>query len=258
MKLSLLLVLTLILGYGCAAKKLAIENADRLISYQMTKRLSLYSSQKAQLAKDIDQFLNKTKPDAQELLPIIDEIHLEEPAKAEAQYLKLEKYFNKVSQDFSAIMAKYLAVLDQKQQKELFKTLEDENREIFKQEKEKRIDVVEDRLKMFIGKLNGEQKELIREYSDYFHSRAIERLDRRIKLHHKFKEIYNQDISASSREKLFLDSFIKYQEDSLINDKNVELLKKFVPTVTKDQREYFRKIVQEVKGLIKYFISIEY
>lgn len=254
----IVLIMVVLLGYGCAAKKLAVENADTLITHQITKRLPLYSAQKEQLAKDVDQYLDETKPMSQEMIPVIDQIDLKSTSNIESQYTKLEKYYKEISKSFSKLMSKYMAKLDNKQQKEFFETLDDENRQILKKEKEDRIDQVEERFEMFLGSINSKQKQLVREYADYFHERSKKRLDNRLELHQQFKSIYSHDTSESSKADLFQDQFVKYQDKSLESNKNAEILKKVVPTLTEGQREYFKEQAQEVKSLLKYFNSIEY
>lgn len=257
MRMTLLFVI-LFLGYACGPKKMAVENADTLINYQIGKRLPLYSEQKKFLDRDIDAFLNKEKPVAQEIIPVIDEINLHQSSKIEAQYHQLEKFFIRLSDDFTVVLSKYMAKLDSKQQKELFATLDDENREILKKEKEARIDGVEDKFKAFMGSINGNQKQIIREYADYFQNRAKARLNRRIQLHEAFKLIYNKDLSESSRATEFHEAFTNYQKEAIVGNKNLEMLNKILPTVTPDQREHFRREVQEIKDLLKYYNSIEY
>jgi len=250
--------LIILLQFGCTAKKMAVENADTLINYQINKRLPLYSEQKDQMNRDVDIFLNKEKPIAQEILPVIDAIDLKKPEKVEEQYKKLEGFFIRISKDFTVYVAKYMAKLDSKQQKELFSTLDDENREILKKEKEDRIDGLEDRFRIFLGSINGPQKQIIREHVDYFQDRAKLRLERRIDLHQKFRSIFQQDASEATKANLFQEAFAKYQEKSLEGNKNLELLKKVLPTITADQREYFRKEAAEIKDLLRYYNSIEY
>jgi hypothetical protein len=251
-------IMVILIGHGCAAKKLAVENADTLITHQMTKRLPLYSAQKTQLAKDVDQFLIDTKPMSQEIIPVVDQIDLKSMASVEAQYIKLEKYYKDISKNFSKLMSKYMAKLDHKQQKDFFKTLDDENRDILKREKIDQLDQVEEKFEMFLGSINTKQKQLIREYAEYFHHREKRRLDNRISLHQHFKNIYTHDTSELSKIDLFQEQFIKYQEEMLEGNKNAEILKKVVPTLTDGQREYFREQAQEVKSLLKYFNSIDY
>lgn len=244
--------------YGCAAKKLVVDNADSLISYQVTKRLPLYSAQKDKLEKDIESFLAKSKPIASEVLPVIDELNLNSVDKLPQQYNKFESFYLKLAQDFAGLMSRHLAILDKKQQKEFFETLDDENRNLLKKEKEDRIDDVEERFENFLGSVNGPQKQLIRDYADYFHLRAKERLDRRISLHKEFREIFKTDASSESKEKSFQDAFASYQNDSLKNNRNLEILKKIVPTLTKDQKEHFREEAEEVKDVLKYFLTVDY
>ena len=246
MKLSLLLMITL-LCYSCAAKKMAVQNADTLISYQVNKRLHLYSAQKDELSKDIDKFLNETKPKAQDILPIIDDLNLKDPSKLDGNYAKVESFYKNLAKNFSSIISKYLAKLDNKQQKNLFETLDDENREMLTKEKEDRIDGVEDRFETFLGSINSPQKQLVREYADYFHARAKARLDRRVNLHEKLKGIYAQDVSESSRITQIQEAIIEYQESAITGNKNLEILKKIIPTLTEEQREHFRKEAEEVK-----------
>lgn len=244
--------------YGCAAKKLAVDNADSLISYQVTRRVPLYSGQKDKLEKDIEAFLEKAKPVAHEILPVIDELDLNSDEKLPAQYNKFEAFYSKLALDFAGLMAKHLSTLDKKQQKDFFATLDDENRTLLKKEKEDRIDDIEDRFKNFLGSINGPQKQLIREYEEYFHSRAKQRLDRRIALHKEFREIFKTDLSPDSKEKSLHEAFAGYQKDALNGNKNLEILKKIIPTLSKSQKEYFRKEAEEVKDVLKYFLTVDY
>ncbi len=257
MKFTLLMLIALFFC-GCAAKKLAVENADTLISYQVNKRLPLYSAQEEELSKDIDKFLNETKPKAQEILPVIDELNLSDPTKLDAEYLKIETFYKTLSKDFSDLMAKYLAKLDKKQQKEIFETLDDENREILKREKEDRIDDIESRFETFLGTINSAQKQLVREYADYFHTRSKMRLDKRVELHQSLKSIYSQDVSEDSRNTQMKEAMAKYQSETMAKNKNLEILKKIIPTLSSKQREHFRQEAQEVKDVLRYFISVDY
>lgn len=189
---------------GCAAKKLAVNNADSLISYQVTKRLPLYSEQKEKLDKDIEAFLIKSKLVASDMLPVIDSLNLSSVENLPNQYNKFESFYSKLAFDFAELMSSHLATLDKKQQKDFFETLDDENRKLLNKEKEDRVDDIEDRFDTFLGSVNGPQKQLIREYSDYFHCRAKERLDRRITLHEKFREIFKTESSPAYKKTLSL------------------------------------------------------
>jgi hypothetical protein len=257
MKGVFFIILTMMFS-SCAVKKMAVDNADTLLTHQITKRLPLYSKQKEKLSKDMDKFLNDQKLVAQEILPHLDEMEINSEEMLIKKYQTLEASFMQISKNFSNLMSKYMAQLDEKQQKDFFETLDDENREILKKEKEKRIDEVEDRFEIFLGKLSGPQKQIIREYKDYYHSRAKDRLDRRVKLHEKFRATYNYDISESTKVQQFQEAFTEYQEETRSGSKNLEIMKRILPTVSKKQREQFRKRVEEVKDIIKYYLSVDY
>ncbi|WP_408096867.1 DUF6279 family lipoprotein [Peredibacter sp. HCB2-198] len=250
--------LIVLIGYGCAAKKLAVDNADTLLGHQVTKRIPLYSAQKNELGKDIDKFLNNQKPVAQEIVPVIDDMKLENEAKLEEHYKKLENFYRKIAKDFSNVMSKYMAKLDYKQQKEFFDEVEEENRQIVQKDKEERLEEIEERLERFLGSINTNQKQVITNYGDYFMEQTNKRVERRRKLHQKFKHIYAQDISPTTRQELFQEAFVEYQEEGLTSNKNLEILKKLLPTITKAQREHFRRETQGIKDILSYFLQVNY
>ncbi|WPU63847.1 hypothetical protein [Peredibacter starrii] len=257
MRITTFLLIALI-GYGCAAKKLAVDNADTLLGHQVTKRLPLYTAQKNELGEDIDQFLNKQKPVAQEIVPVIDDMKLESEAKLEEHYKKLEGFYRKIAKDFSALMAKYMAKLDDKQQKDFFDEVESENRQIAKKDKEERVEEVQERLEKFLGTISSDQKQVIAHYGDYFMEQTKKRVERRRELHQKFKSIYAQDIAPTARKDLFQEAFVNYQEEGLTSNKNLEILKKLLPTITKLQREHFRRETQEIKDILSYYLQVNY
>lgn len=247
-----------ILAYGCAAKKMAVDNADTLISYQITKRIPLYSAQKDELGKDIDQFLNNTKPITKEIVPVIDEISLENLEKTDRQYKKLEDFYRRIASDFSKLMSKYLTKLDYKQQKEFFDNVESENKKIAKQEKDDRLEDIEERMEKFFGVVNDKQKQIIADYGDYFMEQSASRLERRKQLQTKFRNIFTQDASPSAKQELFHVAFEKYQDEVLSTNKNQEILKKLIPTITKPQRDHFKREAKEIKDILVYFIQVNY
>jgi hypothetical protein len=249
--------MTLVLS-GCGMKKLAVENADGLIYYQVGKRLPLYSEQKDDLGKDIDQFLNAKKNTANDVIAVINELDIKSEDKVEKHYKKLEAVYIETIRDFSNLLAKYIARLDKKQQKEFFEYLDDENREIVKRKKAQTIDKIEERAKMLLGSVNDKQKQLIREYEGYFHQRNKERVDRRIKFHTKLRSLFKEDLSVDSRTAGMQDAFRSYQAEALEGNKGLEILKKAVPTFTDEQKEHFRNHAQDMKEMLKYYLTVDY
>ena len=249
----LLILLALMSLTACASKKLAVSNADTLISYQMNKRLPLEYKQKEKLAKDIDQFLNVHKADAKEILPLIDEIRLEQPV--DAQYTKIEDFYKKITKDFTKIIVKYMAMLDESQQKEFFETFKLENERGIQKDKFTRRKHVEDRVKIAVGSITDEQRKILDQYDVYFEERMNKRHEMREQLYQKFQEIYK---SRQDLEHKFEQAFLAYQSENLDNAKNLEIIKKIIPTLNHDQKEELKNQVAQVKEIIALFISTNY
>lgn len=243
---------------GCAAKKLVVNNADTLLQHQITKRLPLYTDQKSELSDDISKFLNKHKPIAQEALPVIDAIELKEPEKVEEHYQELAQFYDKVSLNFSELLSKHMSELDPKQQKEFFETLDQENRDLKRKDSSDRMEKVQDRFETFFGSITEEQRQALTELKSYFEERNQERIKRREELHKKFKEIYAQDISQETRKDLFIEAFKEYQAKSVNHKKNIQMIKELLPSISKKQREFFKKRTEEVKEILKYFLDASY
>ncbi len=257
MKLTLIFILSFVLN-GCGMQELAVDNADKLLSYQITRRLPLYSNQKDLLNKDVEGFLNQQKMVAQEILPVIDELDLTGPEKLEAPYRKLEGFYERVAKDFSGLIATHMARLDRKQQEEMFETLDDENRKMLKKEKEDRIDDIEENFNRLLGSITAPQKQIVRNYEDYFLARARQRLDRRVKLHQELRLLFKEDRSTDSRKAQIETAFAAYQKEVLKDNKNLEILKKIIPTITKKQKEHLRGHVANLKELLKYYLTVDY
>lgn len=259
MKFHFVITLFLIIILSaCAAKKVAVEYADTMIESQVERRLPLYENQKKALAVDIDKFLMSKKKLAQEMLPLIDQIALDDPKKIEPHYRKLEGFYQDISYDFSKLMAKYMARLDQKQQKEFFETMTAENKNIERKDAKDRREQIEDRLEKVFGSVTAGQKLLLTDYQFYFDERTKVRLQKREKLHQSFKEILSQEASPTAKEELILGAFENYQVQSMADSKNLEIIQKFIPTLTMKQKESFREKTRELKEILNYFIETAY
>lgn len=250
--------LLLILCYSCAAKKLVVNNADTLLEHQITKRLPLYSKQKKALAEDVTQFLKAQKPRAREVLPVIDKININNPDEIDDHYLVLAKNYDQIALDFSRILSKHMAKLDSKQQKDFFKTLAQENRELKKKDPEERTEKIQERFENFFGSINEKQKQKLTDLHDHFEARNKERILRRIELHAEFERIFENDLSPESRQDLFVKSYAEYQKKSIDHKKNIELIKAILPTVSEKQKEFFKSRTREVKEILKYFLEASY
>ncbi len=256
MKLALACIFCF-LTYGCGMQELAVDNADRLLSYQITRRLPLTSKQTDLLKKDIKRFLIQEKSVAQELLPVIDQIDLTGPDKLAASYQKLQEFYARIASDFSELIATHMAPLDRKQREEMFETLEDENRKLLKKGKEERLEDIEESFIRLLGPLSGPQKKIVRSYEDYYHARAQQRVERRAKLQQEIKEIFKVDRSDKRKTQLS-QAFGSFQKVALEGNKTLEIIQKIAPTLSKKQREHFRTQVSTVKEILKYYLTVDY
>lgn len=246
-------MLTLLIVSACGSKKLAVSNADTLISYQMNKRIPLEYKQKEKLAKDIDDFLNAHKADAKAILPVIDEIRVDQPV--DDPYSKLESFYEKITQDFTKVIAKYMAMLDESQQKEFFESLKTDNESALKRDKFSRRKQIEDRVKLVTGSITDEQKKILDQYDSYFEERMLKRHQLRADLFNKFQEIYK---SRENLEQKIEDALLAYQSENLSNSKNLEIIKKIMPTLDQAQKDGLKDQILEVKEIIALFLTTNY
>lgn len=243
---------------GCAAKKLAIENADTLIAHQVQKKIPLSSIQRKLFDKDLTKFLNDTKPMFQEMLPAIDGIDLKKIESLGQTYPKFELFFKNLFQNFSFLLSNYMAKLDEKQQKEFFETMEEDHKEILKKSDAKHLTKLQERFEVFLGELTKEQIAILKEYTSYFELRTKLRIKNRKMLHEEFRKIYLLPLESGKREELFRQAFVHYQTESFKENKNLEILQKLWPTFTSKQMVHFKSQTQEITELINYYIKMKY
>lgn len=253
---TIVFLMLLLLGHGCALKKFAIDHADNLITHQVTKRLPLKTEQEQQLDRDVDLFLNDSKPMAREILKILKELSFETPEKLEDQYSQLEKDYLRIATDFSAMISRPMARLDKDQQKAFFKKLKEDQQRVEKQqnddEREKRF---QERFNFFLGSMNSSQEKLLVEYNDYFKERSRLRLSRRKDLRESLKTIFEKETTSEEKEKLITEAFKHYQKESLTGNKNLEMIKKLIPTLSSKQIDHFKQKKKEIQELLEYFIK---
>lgn len=255
---ALLLILLTIFLVSCAAKQTAVEFADTMIESQIERRLPLYSKQKQALKVDVDKFLMGKKKIAQDMLPILDKINLDDHSNVDQSFQKLENFYKQISIDFGKLMAKYMAPLDKKQQKDFFDVLAAENKEIESKNSTDRKHDLEAKVEKLIGTVTDGQKKFLADYHVYFDERNTGRLENRKRLHNEFRTILEQDLSVESKELMIQDAFKSYQERAFAGNRSLEIIKKFTPTMTLKQKETFREKTRELKEIIGYFIQTDY
>ena len=251
------ILLSAFLCFGCAAKKIAAQNADVILVSQMEKRLPLYSEQKKVLSKDVDKFLNDQKSFTQEALPLISSFELD-ISKVDQQYDRLNALYRQLASNFSSLMSKHMAPLDEKQQKEFITTLTEENRKLSKIGGTEQMKKVYDRFETLFGSIGDGQKKILKAQKNYIIQRGELRLKRREKLHSQIKEVYNMDLSPEGRQKYFLGAFNDYQDSYPDSPKNKEIIKEIITSLSATQKEVFKEKVGELVEILNYYLDTDY
>jgi hypothetical protein len=249
--------LMLFLGFGCAAKKMAVTNADFLLEAQIEKRLPLYAEQKEKLSKDVDLFLNQQKDFAKEVIPHITDIELD-VKKVDPQYQHLKEIYKKLSLAFAKLMSKYMAILDEKQQKDFLRVLKEENHQMGRVKSNEQMTKLYDRLEILFGSLTEKQRTILRDHKTYLFERHQLRLERREKLHQRFREIYQMDLSKDSLADSFYTAFEEFQKAYPDDPRNREIIKAIIPTLTTSQKETFEERMKDLRELLGYFLEASY
>jgi hypothetical protein len=251
------ILMSAFLGYSCAAKKMAAQNADLMIEHQIEKRIPLYSAQKSALSKDVNVFLTEQKVITQEALPALKSIELD-VKKIDQQYDKLDLAYRKLAFNFGKLMSKYMGPLDEKQQKDFHENLRMENATIARVSSEDRMEKLFDRIETLLGTISDKQKEILISHKPYLDERQANRLKRREALHAKFKEIYQMDLSAEAKTNYFVDAFSQYQSSYPETAMNKEIIKQFLPTLSATQKEVFNKRVKDLQEILGYYLATDY
>lgn len=251
------LILTAFLAFSCAAKKIAAKNADVIIENQIKKRIPLYPTQKSILSKDVDKFLNDQKEFAKKALPTINSVELD-VEKVDQQYDTLNILYQNLSQNFSALMSKYMGILDDKQQKELMENLKEENKKMAETSGNERMKKIYERFETLFGSMSDEQKKFLKGQKSYLDERNDIRLKRRENLHAQFKKIYEMDIPKESLSDHFQKAFNDYQDSYPSNSKNKEIIKSIIPTLSKEQKKHFKEKTQDLNEILGYYLDTAY
>ncbi len=251
------LALIAFLGIGCAAKKMAANNADYLLENQIEKRLPLYAAQEEQLAKDVDKFLNEQKNFAKEVIPLVMDIELD-VHKVDSQYEKLKSLYQRLSLSFSKLMSKHMAPLDDKQQKDFAQILKEENYKLTQLKSNEQMNHIYDRFHMIFGTMSEQQKGLLKAQKKYLYQRHLLRVERRQKLHQRFIEIYQMDMSKDSLAQAFYEAFADYQKIYPDDEKNKEIIKAIIPTLSNAQKKHFEEHKKDLREILGYYLDANY
>lgn len=251
------LALTSFLAMACAAKKLAATNADFLLENQIEKRLPLYAAQEEQLAKDVDKFLNEQKTFAKDVIPVVTDIELE-VGKVDSQYEILKGLYQRLSLNFSKLISKHMAPLDDKQQKDFARILKEENHKLTQLKSNEQMNRIYDRFQMIFGTMSEQQQGILKAQKKYLYQRHLLRVERRQKLHQRFMEIYQMDMSKDSLAQAFYEAFAEYQKNYPDDEKNKEIIKLILPTLSNAQKKHFKDHTKDLREILGHYLESDY
>jgi succinate dehydrogenase flavin-adding protein (antitoxin of CptAB toxin-antitoxin module) len=178
--------------------------------------------------------------------------------KVDSQYEKLKGLYQRLSLSFSKLMSKYMAHLDDKQQKDFIRILKEENHKLSQQKSNEQMQRVYDRFKMIFGTMSENQKSLLKGEKKYLYQRHQLRLERRKKLHERFSEIYQMDMSTESLAAAFYEAFADYQKNYPDDVKNKEIIKAIIPTLSNAQKGHFEDHLKDLREILGYYLEADY
>lgn len=247
-------LLILLLISSCAAKKLAVRQADNLIQYQIEKKIPLYTAQKEKLGRDIDKILLELKPEIKKLIPLLKEMPIESPEKVEGHYVIVDQIYQRIETDFTALLATHISSLDKKQQRDFLKTMENDTKEIEDRSETRKKETFERNLKMLLGSVTEKQKDILKSYDAYFQKRATSRINGRKNLETNIAKIFEAEMNREA----ILQAFKEYQAERKKDLQITTILKDFIPTLTAEQKVHLKEKFEEAETLIMEFLKTSY
>lgn len=255
-------LITLLLLSSCSFYGVIGKNIDYILSDKIAEMLDLYYQQEKELDKDIKNFLNQEKSLFKDIREILVDVKKEISSGNTSQEKlllianNLQIVYVKAGKKVIPILAKYYALLDQEQLKTVFKQWDKENKKIKKRLKKSSISDHKRRFKKLFGEINKSQKAVIKKHQALFLSRNKQRLDRRLKVQAKLKEL----MDGSGKNKQLITQTILDSMQSTFNEKDNQAYAAFFNEMQKqipqkDLKDILKKISQAIAILdiiIKY------
>lgn len=253
-----LFVFMIFLLSSCGLKELAVKNADTFLIYQINKHIPLESKEKELLKVDVRTLLNSIKPEASELLQIMKSLDLEDQKNVSLRYEEAKKWYQKIFIHFSQLISKEISTLNKDGIKN-FKAIQDKEIKKLKTKAEKKdLNKNIAAIKKVIGDLSKSQIEILKKYNDYLHDRVKQRLERRIIVTDQIVTLLNRTSDQKIRETEIMELFLKSHNENLQNDKYLEIILAFIPTLNEKQKKHLLHQKAELTELIEIFIATKY
>lgn len=256
------LLVTLIAGLAltlssCGFKSAVLPNLDWIVATSLNRSLHLKDKQKTELRKDLKQLFEKRKPQARRVRQDLKNLELKTLDVSALQKQFQGEYWEFV-QDFVPILARYMGQLDSQQLQRFKETNNQKNQEL----EERILKGVSETGKNFdrlVGKLNDQQKQILKENWPVFKQLQERRLRRR--------KAYQKQLYAlmESPDKdrwlkiagLTFDYNLSRGEKTLVK-KSVAAIQSMVAVSDSKQQAYFAKTLKDYGEWIARFEQEDY
>jgi hypothetical protein len=243
---------------SCGLKELAVKNADTFLIYQINKHLPLESKEKELLKSDVRLLLNNIKPEALELLQMMKSLDLEDQKNVSLRYEEAKRWYQKIFIHFSQLISKKISTLSKDGIKN-FKEIQDKEIKKLKAKAEKKdFNKNISAIKKVIGDLNESQIQVLKKYEDYLHEKIKQRLERRAVVLDEVVTLLKRTSDQKTRETEIMQLFLKSHIENLKDDKYLEIILAFLPTLNEKQKKHLHHQKAELTELIEIFIATKY
>ncbi len=252
---NFLIIFTLFVLSACSFKSLVIPNLHFLIVSRIDKNLGLYGEQEIVVRKEIISLLKSNTDLARQIISDLENIKLNEFDSHKGYKLLRERYLV-IANRVSAIMAKQIALFDDKQIKRFYEINEEKNEDIQESIDEREVKDFYKRYEFFLGDLNQKQKELVKENFEVFKVLSKQRLKNRINTQNELKEAFKiKDINE--KEKAIFNIFERSSSLPMSKERSqvISLFGEIVKAMDKEQINHFNEKRVEWIGWLNYFID---
>lgn len=243
-------ILILLITTSCSFKSFIVSNIDYILTDKISDRFDLTSDQEDYLKKDIKKLLNEIKGPAKEIQTAISKIDFKNSIKVEVFKNNYLIILNK----FIPILSKYYLKLTEDQKSNLFKTEREKNKDLLDQLKKITPSSITDKAENFVGDINDKQKKLITEEITLMIDLSKRRLNRRLKIQ---KELEKANTIEQIRKAFKLYTF-SIKNDIKLENKFMIFINKMIKESDQDQKEVLRKKQKDINQIINYFLKNRY
>ena len=250
-------LLCLSLLQGCALQGYLASQVDVFMEVRLQSHLDLYYQQKKKLSQDIDLWLNKQKAYLPEAQSLITSVNPAKPQETESAILAFKQLYQRSAYEFNQLFSRYLSRLDEKQRKHFFHKQHEDNHSLKEQIGKMDLEKLVERVEFFSGSVTSIQTPLLKDFLPDWIKRSQLRLERRVTLHKKLKEILSSNVV--NKEELVNQAFITYVDSSFENlSPVVSFLQKFSATLTPEQIAHLTDRKSQLLELMESFNKAQF